>query len=460
AFARFRKLFDQYGVQHYRAVATSAVRNAKNRDALLHRLFHDTQIELDVIDGKEEARLVRRAVLSALKKTEQPSTIVDLGGGSLEITNRTDQSWRTASMRIGTVRLMETFGLTGSVSPDEARMIRRYVGSLLHSSVPPGEIAPGALTACCGGNAEELANLFGSREGSRLSITAEQLETALPRILKHDVERRRSKFGVRKDRAEVMGVAALVLAAVMAELQTDRLVIPGVGIREGILLELAEEYAGEALSGRNAHRMALLASARTFATRMRHNTSHGEQVRILARTLFDQLQALHGLSEEQGTVLEVAALLHDVGEVVHRRGHHRHGEYLVMNGRIPGLESPQREMVAALVRAHRKSLPYPKKHVTYSTLPDKLQAQVRTLAAFLRIADAIDADHRQRVVALRVRVEPERVLIHVIIADDAAETAHLTVRKSDALEHELGLPVTFEVELVPAQHHAPAARLE
>ena len=464
AFARFRKLFEQYDVRHYRAVATSAVRNARNRDALLHRIFHDTGIELDVIDGRQEARLVRRAVLWALEREEQPSTIVDLGGGSLEITNQSGTEWHTASMRIGTVRLMETFGLTGSISSDEARMMRRYVGSLLRPSVPFDEIEPGALTACCGGNAEALAHLFGSVDGKRQILTAEQLETALPRILKHDVETRMSTFGVRKDRAEVMGVAALVFASVMADLEIDRFLVPRVGIREGLLLDLAEAHVGDALPGSAARRMALLASARTFATRMRHNTTHGEQVRRLARKLFDQLPALHGLSGKQGTVLEVAALLHDIGEIVHRKGHHRHGEYLVMNGRIPGLESPQREMVAALIRAHRKSMPYPKKHVTYSALSEQHQAEVRKLAALLRIADAIDSDHRQRVVDLQARIEVgrgvERVVLHVIIEDDAVETAHLSDHKSAAFEQEFGLPATFEVEVVPAQHHARAGRTE
>ncbi|MBT8495656.1 MAG: Ppx/GppA family phosphatase [Deltaproteobacteria bacterium] len=461
AFARFRKLFDQYGVTHYRAVATSAVRNARNRDQLLHRLFHDTQIELDVIDGEEEARLVRRAVLSVFKKKEKPTTIVDLGGGSLEITNRTDKDWHTASMRIGTVRLMETFGLTGSISPDEAKMMRRYVASLLHQAVPLDEIDPSALTAACGGNAEELANLFGTRlENGRLTISRQQLEDALPKVLKYDVEKRMSKFGVRQDRAEVMGVAALVFAAVMTELRIDALQIPEVGIREGILLELAESHAQDDLPSGKARRMALLASARVFATRMRHDTTHGEQVRVLARALFDQLKELHGLPGKLGTVLEVAAILHDIGEVVHRKGHHRHGEYLVMNGRIPGLESPQREMVAALVRAHRKSLPYPKKHLTYSTLSDKHQAQVRRLAALLRIADAIDTDHRQRVGDLQVEMGDDEVILHVTLEDDAVDTAHLARRKSQAFEQELGLPVSIDVKVVPAQRHAPIARTE
>src|SRR5688572_11084656 len=113
AFARFRRLFDQHGVTRYRAVATSALRNAANREDLIDRLFRELKIELEVIDGEEEGRLVRRAVLQAMKGRSDPSLIVDLGGGSLEVTERVRDGWDTWSLKIGTVRLLETFGLTG-----------------------------------------------------------------------------------------------------------------------------------------------------------------------------------------------------------------------------------------------------------------------------------------------------------------------------------------------------------
>jgi len=462
AFARFRTLFDQYQVAHYRAVSTSAVRNAKNRETLLHRLYHDTQIELEVIDGEEEASIVRRAVLSTFPPDQGPSVIVDLGGGSLEVTNRDSDEWHTASMRIGTVRLMETFGLTGSISPDEAKMMRRYVASLLHSAVPLAELEPGTMAAACGGNAEELASLFGYRDEAlgMLVLTAEQLEAALPKLLKYEVEKRMNKFGVRQDRAEVMGVAALVFATVMEVLKLERMVVPQVGIREGLLLELADAYVGEASRRGASRERALVASARAFAARLGHDTPHDEQVRWLARTLFDGLASLHELPADTGVLLEVAALLHDVGEVIHRKGHHKHGEYMVLHGRIPGLISPEREMVAALVRAHRKSLPYPKKHVTYATLDDFQQNAVRKLGALLRLADAIDTDHRQRVVDLHPEIRDDRVVLHVGVEGEAGEAPLLAQRKTEAFTQELGLPVTLEVASITALAHRQAARTE
>ncbi len=462
AFARFRKLFDQYGVQHYRAVSTSAVRSAKNRDTLLHRLYHDTGIELEVIDGEEEARLVRRAVRGSFSRGPKPESIVDLGGGSLEITNKIGKRWQTASMRIGTVRLMEAFGLTGAITPDEAKMMRRYVASLLQTSLSLDEVPANCLTAACGGNAEELARLFGERdsESGKFVLTAEQLNEALPKLLKYDVEKRMSKFGVRRDRAEVMGVASLVFATVMSELQIEHMVVPEVGIREGVLLELAESNTGGTPSTGVSRELALVASARTFAARIGHNTTHGEQVRRLSRAMFDQLTDVHGMPRERAAVLEVAALLHDIGEVVHRKGHHKHGEYLVLNGRIPGLQSPEREMVAALVRAHRKSLPTPKRHLTYGQLSPEHQSDVRKLNALLRVADAIDTDHRQRVLEVRAETLPDRVRLHIVLVDDVGETTHMAERKAEAFKQEMGIGLEFDSSVVPSTHRYSTSRTE
>src|SRR6185312_9279934 len=115
----------------YRAVATSAVRNATNRDVLLHRLYHEAGIELEVIEGEEEARLVRKAVTQANQPGQPPKIILDLGGGSLEVNLRSGSAWRGYSLPVGTVRLLETFGLDGAIAEAEAGMVRRYTATLM-----------------------------------------------------------------------------------------------------------------------------------------------------------------------------------------------------------------------------------------------------------------------------------------------------------------------------------------
>jgi exopolyphosphatase/guanosine-5'-triphosphate,3'-diphosphate pyrophosphatase len=458
AFARFRKAFDQHGVTRYRAVATSAVRNAHNREDLIDRLHRELSIELEVIDGEEEARLVRRAVLDRLGGKGEPMLIADLGGGSLEVTDRAQREWTTSSMRLGTVRLMETFGLSGAISEDEAGLLRRYVANQLRASLASELFnAQGGIAVACGGNAEALAALFGQPGGDGPpSLKLSALEAELPGVLALDVEKRMSRLGVRQDRAEVIGIGGLVFAELGKLLAIKRFMVPGVGIREGVLLDLAEDAAADLPSPREP---AVLAAARTFAARMGHTSPHGEQTRWLARALFDELAEVHKMPDRLGLVLELAALLHDIGEVVHRRSHHKHSEYMILNGRIPGLGSPEREMVAAVARAHRKSEPDARKHTTYAALAPARQAEVRKLAALLRLADALDADHRQKVVRLRAEVKAKRVRLLCEILGNGAPPAVPELYKADSFEAEFDRKVSLEVTRAAAPRRR-AARSE
>jgi exopolyphosphatase/guanosine-5'-triphosphate,3'-diphosphate pyrophosphatase len=448
AFARFRKLFDQHGVRRYRAVATSALRNAHNREHLIDRLFRELQIELEVIDGEEEGRLVRRAVLQTMKGRGDPSLIADLGGGSLEVTERVRDRWVTSSMKIGTVRLLETFGLSGPVSDDEARLVRRFIATSLSSSMSEST-EKHATAVACGGNAEALASLYGQTDKDGVpSMKLSALEEALPALLAADVPERMSKLSVRQDRAEVLPVAALVFAELGKRLGLKKLTMPGVGIREGILVDLAEATGTDRPASQEP---AVISAARVFADRMGHNTAHGEQVRMVARSLFDQLSELHGMPAQLASVLEVAALLHDIGEVVHRRAHHKHGEYMILHGRLPGLESPEREMVAAVVRAHRKNAPDARKHAVYAALPEARQEQVRKLCALLRVADALDADHRQGIMSVKADVKNKKVVLQLESVADGTPAALADLTKSLNFEEVFGRKLDAEVSEVKAE---------
>lgn len=457
AFRRFRKLFDDHGVDRYRAVATAATRAARNRELLQHRLYHETGIELEVIDGGEEARLVRKAVLGALGRRAAPGLMMDLGGGSLEIGLRSGARWRSATLPIGTVRLVETFGLDGAIDEDAARMVRRHVRTLLAPYRAAAKAAAaGGPAVAIGGNAEALADLVGDRSEDRIPVLpVAALRQALPEILRLDVPGRVTRFGVRRDRAEVMGVAALVLATAARHLDLPALLVPGVGLREGILRELAET-AGEAVppgTAAAARRGRVLAGAWNFAVNVGHDLSHGEQVRRLAKSLFAQLRAVHGLPDDRCLVLEMAALLHDVGEVVHRKGHHRHGEYLVRHGRLPGLEPVEREMVAALVRAHRRSVPDPQRHESYAALPPERRLEVDRLLPLLRLADGLDTEHRGQVRGVRAHVAPDRVTLELEVPPGEAPLLYTPLRKAEVFERVFGRSVTCTV--VPPAESAP-----
>jgi exopolyphosphatase/guanosine-5'-triphosphate,3'-diphosphate pyrophosphatase len=451
SFVHFREVFDRHGVTTYRAVATAAVRTAENGELLVHRLHHEAGIQLDVIDGDEEARLVCKAVVHAFGDTPPPRCVLDLGGGSLEVNLRDGlgaaTTWRGYSLPIGTVRLAETFNMYGSIGDAEAGMVRRYAATVVQRVVQArgGDLS---VAACCGGNAEALARILTGGDpapGTHASFELAALERILPEILGADVETRMHKYGVRRDRAEVVGVAALVIATVGRQLGVQRFIAPGVGVREAVLLELAEAAAEERSRAEGAQDKALITAARTFANRVDHDTTHGEQVRFLARSLFAQLRDVHQLPEECGVILEVAALLHDVGEVVHTRGHHKHSEYMIRNGRIPGLDGVARDMVALLARYHRKASADVRKALAESDLPKERRAQMRKLTGILRLADGLDSGHRSRVEDIVVSRAGTAIVLDLITRDGpGVEDAHL-LRKSDLFQEELGHTVQITV---------------
>src|SRR5882757_356205 len=444
AFVHFRERFDHHGVAIYRAVGTSAVRNASNRDVLLHRLYHEAGIELEVIEGEEEARLVRKSVVHSLGPTgTPPRAILDLGGGSLEVNLRHGTGWRGYSLPVGTVRLMETFGLDGAIAEAEAGMVRRYTATLMHT------IARGAngngLAAATGGTAEALAKIVGDGDPVMPSFELIALEKALPSIVGASVEDRMAQFGVKRDRAEVLGIAALVFATVARQLGIARLVSPGVGIREAVLLELAETAREEQAKAEGAHDKALLTAARAFANRVDHDTTHGEHVRQLARQLFHQLHDVHGVPDDRGVVLEVAALLHDVGEVVNVRGHHKHSEYMIRWARIPGLDDTTREMVALLARTHRKDAARAKQIIAESTLAKEQRGQLRKLSGLLRIADGLDCEHRSRVEQVVCTRMGDALVLDLVVRDGPSRDDGQLLRKADLLAEELGLAIKITV---------------
>ena len=439
AFVHFRERFDHYGVATYRAVATSAVRNASNRDVLLHRLYHEAGIELEVIEGEEEARLVRKAVAQAFGSAQaMPRVILDLGGGSLEVNVRQGSAWRGYSLPVGTVRLLETFGLDGAIADAEAGMVRRYTATLMQPLARGATSVP--LAAITGGNAEALAKILGEP-----SFELATLEKELPAIVGASVEERMTKLGIKRDRAEVLGIAALVFATAARQLGVQKLHAPGVGVREGVLIELAETAREEQAKAEGAHDKALLTAARSFANRVDHDTTHGEHVRKLARALFQQLRDVHQIPDDHGVLLEVAALLHDVGEVVNQRGHHKHSEYMIRWGRIPGLDDAGREMVALMARCHRKDAARAKAIINESPLPKEQRGQLRKLTAILRIADSLDSDHRSRVDQIVCTRMGNAIVLDLVVRDGPSRDDANLLRKADLLQQELGLDVRVTV---------------
>jgi exopolyphosphatase/guanosine-5'-triphosphate,3'-diphosphate pyrophosphatase len=236
-------------------------------------------------------------------------------------------------------------------------------------------------------------------------------------------------------------VAAVLFITLAELLDVRQMIIPGVGVREGVLHELATAHFGPA-SAHDERAEALRQQARRFAARMHSDAGHCEHVRRLAAQLFDQLAPVHELPSAQRVTLELGALLHDIGVAVNARGHHKHGEYLVRHADIPGLSKHQQAVVACLVRYHGESMP-DLHHRLYSSLADPDRTRVRQLAALLRIAVALDAGGTQAVRRLDAKIQRRTILIRMATTSEAQVNLRELRRTAKFFEREFGLPVRF-----------------
>jgi exopolyphosphatase/guanosine-5'-triphosphate,3'-diphosphate pyrophosphatase len=446
AFCHFKETMDEFGVTRYRAVATSASREARNRDAFIRRIKQKAGISLEVISAGEESRLGREAVLAALGPEVPPRCIIDLGGGSMEVTILRDRAVEYgAHLPVGTVRLMTTLNMPGEITPSQGEQVRKYVRALLESKLPSRPNLGEQVAVALGGNAETLAAIApGPREHGLPMLQLSLLRDRLPDILRRDVKQRMKAYAVRRDRADVMGIAAITFLTLGRYLNVRCMAIPAVGVREGILQEIAHEAFSRKEPHRyNAAERQLLLGTRSFARRMEYDQVHSEHVRELSILLFDRLQAVHHLPAHGRVLLEAGALLHDVGHAISHHGHHKHGEYLALNGDMPGLQGRDRAIVAALVRYHnRKTLPE-RHHAAYGALSNLDKRITRRLASILRIAEALDHSHRQRVTNIHASFQRGAAALQVAARGDAAEDLRDAQRSAELFEKEFHVRLYF-----------------
>ena len=414
ALTHIRRRLDDLGVTHYRAVATSAVRESRNGGAFVERVRRESGIHLETISGSEEARLVWIAVRERHDLGADHWLMVDLGGGSVEVSVAGPDGivW-TESHTLGSVRLLQAVEEDGPTEHGAHfyEILERYAHAL-KAPRAAAEWEP-VGTIATGGNIESLASLANGTTGGNgtVRLGRAELRAVIGELAMLSVADRVERLGLREDRADVILPAAVVYERIAGLVGAEEILVPGVGVKEGVLLDLADE-----LSDRRAHRDRVLeevrAAAVTLGRRYRFDEVHGRQVARLSLALFDQLRVLHGLEPEDRVILLAGALLHDIGQFISYRGHHKHSMYLIQNSELPELSPADLRLVALLARYHRRAEPSGT-HPGYRDLGPEDRERVRRLAAILRVADALDREHVCRVQEIRGRVAGDAVTLRL-----------------------------------------------
>jgi exopolyphosphatase/guanosine-5'-triphosphate,3'-diphosphate pyrophosphatase len=382
-----------------RAVATSALREAKNRDDIVREVREQAGLTLEVISGTEEARLICAGVLEGRPPNAQ-SVCIDIGGGSTEVAQAIGERPRALfSVALGSVRLTELFELHGRVRPKQLDLVREYAMETIEQGLrikTAGEVK----TALGSSGSIKAVVAFAARGGKRARL--DQLTLAIEELAAMSVAQRRKHID--PSRADVIVAGAAILEALMLYLKLDSVRAVDRGLREGILIDLLRREEGR-VGGAS-----LEAAALRMGRRLRFDESHAQQVRRIALLLFDELRPLHGLPDSARPLLEAAALLHDVGKAISDSRHHKHSYYLLSNANIAGLADREREIVACIARYHDRSPPNTD-HAGMRGLELPERRLVRKLATLLRVADSLDCSHHQTVLRLDARCSREAVTL-------------------------------------------------
>lgn len=445
ALERFAKLAQRAGAEEVRAVATSAVREASNRAALVRTVKMHAGMNLEVISGAEEARLVCLGVLTG-EPTSERSLILDIGGGSTEIISaRGEEPESSWSLQLGSVRLTEFFVESDPVSRKQAKLIDEAVQDALLQVDPLLIGKHKRIIGAAGttGAVAQLARRLSGREpSSSLPVSAEQVRRVLDHLRASSAKERR-KLGVDEQRNDIIYAGAAICEGVMRKLRVDQLEVTSRGLRDGVMADLVRR----AVRPRGAHlhqESVVLDGLRAFGRRCAYREEHAEQVAQLSLSLFDQTREVHRLGEEERSLLHAAAMLHDVGAFVSYNRHHKHSYYLLYHADLPGFTDREREIIATIARYHRRSTPK-ERHEEFQRLTPEERIVVRRLAAIIRVADGLDRGHRRHVRSVKVHRRGSGLLIDVA-AEKGSELEVWSARqKADLLEEVCGGQIRFRL---------------
>jgi exopolyphosphatase/guanosine-5'-triphosphate,3'-diphosphate pyrophosphatase len=445
AIEGFRSIMDAFGVVRYRAVATSAVREASNRETVLDRIRVRTGIEVEVIDGSEENRLTYLAVRESLKDLPEIATeislVAEVGGGSADLsTLHEGEPAHSGTYAIGSIRLRQSFAAFQGTPAHFQKLILRHINNVvddIRRELPLDEVKH---FIALGSDARLVARVLAGREPGPLSaIPREAFLKKCGEIAAQDVDTILGAYGLSQAEAETLAPALLVYSELLRATRAKTITVSNATLRHGLIFDLAGSEGG---LGLEVFSRQVLASANAVGEKYHYDAKHARHIANLALRLFDELKSEHGLDLRDRLLLEVAALLHDVGLFVNLRGHHKHSQYLISVAEIFGLSREDLLLVSNVARYHRRALPQ-RAHLPYMALDSEAKIVVNKLGSILRLANALDADHQQKVKNIRVRPEGGLMAFEVEGVGDLTMERLALLARSDFFQDAFGRRVIF-----------------
>jgi len=448
ALSKFERIARSHQVDEILAAATSATREAENGGEFLADIEQQTGIRPRIITGTEEARLIHLAAVYGVD-TPKESVVIDIGGGSVEITLGTGREVKFArSFKMGVIRLTERYVTSDPISKRDERKLVRFIGEQVDRYVSfivkegfDRVIGTSGTILSLGAVATAMDRGVAPEEVRNLRVPAKSLKRLRKTVTTLDLEERLTLQALDPRRADLVVAGAVLLDTLLSKLAASDITLCDLALREGLVLDYVHRHRKE-IARVDRYPDVRRRSAIELGERCHWEADHSRQVARMALAIFEQTKALHGLGDREREWLEYASLLHDIGNHISYERHHRHSQYLIKNGDLRGFEPTEIEVIGLVARYHRRGTPK-RNHEGYGDLSPALRKTVRVLAAILRVAETLDRSRHGVVGAVTLRDRGEDLRLQVEAMGDAELEVWAGRRQLDVLEKELGKPITL-----------------
>lgn len=439
----YQKALAELGIDPHaitRAAATNIFSEARNHETVMNRIRVACGLRVGTIDDGEMTRLIylktRRRLQHLPAMRKDTTLVVHVGPGNTRaLLFQNGRITRYTSYRMGTHRTREAVEASHAEGSALLRVIREHAfGNLAQIRFDYSDVAIDGMVMI-GYEVQSVAEQLTKAGNSCPLKTLRQFTADAANLSDVELVKR---FHLDYQTAEALLPALEINLAVAETFKLDEVHVPDSEYEQGLLHDL---LVSRQLTGGFAEEV--LRSARILADRYQSDPGHGEHVGNLCARFFKDLADLHQLTEHDALLLQVAAILHEVGTYVSPRAHHKHSEYLILNSEVFGLDRMDVTIVALVARYHRHSGPV-LDHPSYAALSVDDRIRVSKLAAILRVADALERTHAQRVSQIEIRREAGKLRLRLPGLADAAVERLAMASKADLFEQVFGLSVVID----------------
>ena len=423
ALKNFLVLASQHGVapENVLAFATSAIREAKNRGDFLRRVKEETGLKVKVISGKEEAEFIYYGVRNAVKIGHSSDLLFDIGGGSVEFVLVNQKGLQLLeSRKIGVARMCERFVASEPISPHDIKMLEQFFSAEMVSAVEKASELKVTRAIASSGTAQNIARMIGSMNGresvaslNNSSFTRTEFQALYHAILPLSAVERKNMSGLDEKRVDLIVPGLILIDMIFRLFNLKEIVISDSALREGMVLHYLKHRIAAGKKSSNEDELDIRKeSVYELGFRCGWRRDHAEHVAKLSLQLFDKLAPLHHIEESHRELLEYASLLHNIGAFIAISSHHKHSQYIILNGELRGFSPLETEIIAHVARYHRKSPPS-ERHMAYSMLSPGSKRAVDVLSGILRLANGLERGHRQNIQKISAEIKGRVITLHL-----------------------------------------------